>query len=318
MKNIDCEISAMKISVVIPVFKSSQSLFKIAEELQTLGEDSLYQFEIIFVNDSPFWPETVCALEELKSAYPEIIVLQLRRNQGQHLALLVGLKHASGEFVVTMDDDLQHPISEIPKLVNAISGDSRLDAVFAVPKYKEKKHTLWRNVGSYVLNKIDVWFLRKPEGLIKSAYKIMRLDIAKILVEHHNAMPSISSLILNETQNVINIKVRHDVRAYGKGNYTLSKLINLSFNNIIHYSSLPLRFLGMIGIAGFMLSLLYMIAVLVQRVFLGTSVPGYASIVLLISFFGGLNLLGFGIVGEYLLRIIREQQKPDLESLIKL
>lgn len=307
----------LKISIVIPVYKSSESLVQIALQLDDLRKEKSYDLDVVFVNDSPFCRETCNVLKDLNDSKNFIKVLTLRKNMGQHLALLVGLKYASGDYVVTMDDDLQHPVSEIPKLVEALCRDDSIDAVFAVPRYRDKKHALWRNVGSFVLNKIDIWFLKKPNGLVKSAFKIMRKEIAENLVSHYNAMPSISSLIINETQNIININVKHDERRFGKGNYSLAQLLNLTANNIVHYSSLPLRFLGFSGIITFLVSALFVCIVFVKRVFLGISIPGYASTVLLIAFFGGMNLLGVGIIGEYLIRIIKEQQKPMLDELIR-
>jgi len=216
-----------------------------------------------------------------------------------------------------MDDDLQHPVQEIPKLVNAINAHKHIDAVFAVPRYTMKKHTLWRNIGSFFLNKIDTIFLKKPKGLVKSAFRIMTRDIAKIIVNNFNAMPAVSSLLVNATENIINIEVEHNKREFGKSNYTISKLVSLTFNHILYYSSLPLKSVGIIGFGGFIFSVIFTLQVILKKIFTGIAFPGYASTVALISFFGGLNLFAIGIVGEYLLRIIKEQQKPDLEDLIK-
>lgn len=305
------------ISVIIPVYKSSLSLIKIAEEFEDLKKSRGEKFEVIFVNDSPGCSETCDSLKYIAKKHPFVKVIFLRKNRGQHIALLVGMKHAGGDFVINMDDDLQHPVKEIPKLIDAINSDPDIDAVFAVPGYKNKKHSLWRNTGSFILNKIDTYFLKKPKGLTKSAFKIVRKDVVEAIVENHNAMPSISSLIVDVTHRIKNISVEHNKREYNQSSYTLSKLIGLSLNNIIHYSSLPLKLVGFVGFVGFGLSAFFIIFTLVKKIFFGIDFPGYASTVSLISFFGGLNLLALGLIGEYLIRIIKEQQKVKLDNFIK-
>ncbi|MBN1926637.1 MAG: glycosyltransferase [Prolixibacteraceae bacterium] len=306
-----------KYSIVIPVFKSSESLIELSEQVSLLQKELDSTIELIFVNDSPFHAQTTKTLSEISGRYKNVIVLTFRKNQGQHVALLAGISHATGKYVITMDDDLQHPVSEIPRLIAAMDEDDQIDAIFALPPYKQKKHKLWRNFSSYLMNRIDTLFLKKPKGIMKSAFRIMTLDIAKSIVKNRNAMPSVSSLIINSTHNIQNIKVKHAERLYGKSNYSLGKMLHLALNNMIHYSSLPLKWVGFTGGLGFAFSLVYILITVIRKLFWGIHFPGYASTVTLISFFGGLNLLALGIIGEYLIRIIKEQQKPDLEDLIR-
>ncbi|MFW5983391.1 MAG: glycosyltransferase [bacterium] len=308
----------MLTSIVIPVYKSTTSLEILARQVNELQAQTDYTFEIIFVNDSPFFHDTCLMLSKVGEQYDNVKVITLRKNQGQHMALLVGMTRATGDYIITMDDDLQHPVSEIPKLIEAITENKDVEAVFGVPEnYTHKKHAFWRNVGSSLLNKIDKWFLKKPKGLIKSPFRIITKDLAKTIINNSNAMPAVSSLIIKATNNIINLKVHHNSREYGHSNYSLNNLIRLTFNNIIQYSSLPLKLIGLIGIIGFLFSLIFILIILIRKIFIGIDYPGYASTVSLISFFGGLNLLAIGIIGEYLIRIIREQQKPDLPDLIK-
>ncbi len=304
-------------SVVIPVFKSTNSLGMIVSELNAINAEKGFQFEIIFVNDSPFFLDTGVFLERLKKKYNNIKVLTLRKNQGQHIATLVGLSQASGDYIITMDDDLQHPVQEIPKMINAMHSNSHTEGIFAIPNYRERKHSLWRSAGSYVFKKIDLIFLDKPKGLVLSSFRIMTKDLANATVNSYNAMPAVSSLMLNCSNNLKNIKVEHNSREFGKTNYTFPKLMTLAINGILYYSSLPLRILGVIGIMGFLGSMLFIFSIVIRKLMIDIDFPGYASTVSLISFFGGLNLFAFGIIGEYLIRIIREQQKPKLADLVK-
>lgn len=307
----------LKFSIIIPVYKSTKSLEIIAEAFRKLQEEQDYIFEIIFVNDSPSALETSQTLEKLKKSYSNIKIYNLRKNQGQHIATLVGMSKATGDYIITMDDDLQHPVEEVPKLIYSITSNPDLDGVFGIPNYLERKHSIWRSTGSYILKKIDLVFLNKPKGLVLSSFRIMNEALAKNVTENYNAMPAISSLMVNATSNLKNVKIEHNSREYGKTNYTFYKLFNLALNSILYYSSLPLKILGIVGFLVFLLSILFIIIIFFQKLFNDIEFPGYASIVSLISFFGGLNLLALGLIGEYLIRIIKEQQKTKLEDLIK-
>jgi polyisoprenyl-phosphate glycosyltransferase len=309
--------SQFKYSVVVPVYKSTQSLLIMTEQLNSLVKESKFNFEVIYVNDSPFYLDTKNVLKQIEEQYSFVKVLTLRKNLGQHLATLAGILKSKGDYVITMDDDLQHPVSEIPNLIFKLKEDYQTDAVFGIPNYSERKHSLWRSVGSYVVKKMDLIFLNKPEGLMLSSFRIMTRDLADILIETHNAMPSISSLMVNATNELKNVKVQHHSREFGTTNYTLPKLINLTFNGILYYSSIPLRILGVVGFAVFILSIIFIIFIIIQKLFNGIEFPGYASTVSLISFFGGLNLFALGIIGEYLIRVIKEQKKLNLEHFIK-
>ncbi len=304
-------------SIVIPVFKSTKSLEMIILDLNRIHAKKGFQFEIIFVNDSPFFIDTVVFLERLKREYENIKVITLRKNQGQHIATLIGLSQASGDHIITMDDDLQHPVHEIPKLIDAMHSKPHPEGIFAIPNYRERKHSFWRSAGSYIFKKIDLIFLKKPKGLVLSSFRIMTKDLADATVKNYNAMPAVSSLMLNCSNNLRNIKVEHNSREFGRTNYTFPKLMTLAINGILYYSSLPLRIIGVVGIIGFLGSMLFIASIVIRKLFIDIDFPGYASTVSLISFFGGLNLLAFGIIGEYLIRIIREQQKPKLEDLVK-
>lgn len=307
----------MLLSIIIPVYKSSKSLIGISDQLHWLKKDNSYNMEIIFVNDSPFFLETNKALKELEDSSKIIKVITMRKNVGQHMALLVGINNSSGDFVVTMDDDLQHPVEEIPKLLETLLENSETEAIFAIPDPALRKHNIWRNFGSSILNRIDVVFLEKPKGLIKSSFKIFTRELADIVVMNSNASPSLSSLIIDSTFRIKNVVVAHNERGYGRSNYNFSRLLNLALNNLLHYSSIPLKLIGIIGILGLLISFIFILFILYKKIFYEIDFPGYSSTIILVSLFGGLNLFASGVIGEYLIRIIKEQQKKDLKTLIK-
>lgn len=304
-------------SIIIPVYKSTKSLEIITSEINNLEKEENFNFEIIFVNDSPFFVDTQAILNNLREKYSNVKVVNLRKNQGQHIATLAGMSLATGDFIITMDDDLQHPVKEIPKLIKSIHSNPNIEGIFALANYRDKKHNLWRTLGSYILKKIDIIFLEKPKGLVLSSFRIMTKELAIATVNSYNAMPSVSSLMVNCSDNLKNIKVEHNHREFGRTNYTLSKLMTLAINSILYYSSLPLRILGIVGIVGFLGSMVFTFSIIIRKLMIDIDFPGYASTVSLISFFGGLNLFAFGIIGEYLIRIIKEQQKKNLEDIIR-
>jgi glycosyltransferase involved in cell wall biosynthesis len=135
----------MKISIVIPVYKSSESLIEIFNQVDSFFSKNEMDYEIVFVNDSPTFELTKRTLKELKEKSKNVKVLQNRKNIGQQLTLLVGLSHSTGDYVITIDDDLQHPVEEFSKLIDEIIR-MECDAIFAVPKYSDKKHSIWRNL----------------------------------------------------------------------------------------------------------------------------------------------------------------------------
>ena len=304
------------ISIVIPVYKSSDSLIILKKQLDKLFIDLDYEYEIIFVNDSPREIKTAKVLEKIKKEDQLNIVkiIRMNRNMGQQYALLCGISKAKGDYIITMDDDLQHPVSEIPKLIIAIE-DKQVDLIFANPKYKDKRHNLFRNIGSWMVNKIDDIFMPQKPDVTIGAFRIFNSKIIPTVLNSYSSYPSLSNLLINSSNAIINMEVKHQSREFGKSNYTTKTLISLALDNLINYTSLPLALLGFLGVICFIASGIFIISIAIQRIFFSISMPGYASTVILISFFGSLNLLGIGIIGEYLIRIIREQHKPKLETL---
>lgn len=306
----------IEFSIIIPVYKSTTSLEILAQELKLLFTGLKRTYEVLFINDSPFNFPTCSTLEKIEKQFaPHVKEIRLRKNYGQQMALLVGFSRALGNYIITMDDDLQHPVSEIPKLIDTIEKNTNIDAVFAIPPYIRKKHSLWRNLGSWLLAKLEELFIDKPKGLVKSSFRIIKKDIINFIVKNYSASPASSTLVIMATDNIVNITINHEPRKYDRSHYSFSKLLTLTLNNIVQYTSLPLALLGIMGTLVFIFSMLFIIWILIRKLFLSISFPGYTSTVILISFFGGLNLFGIGIIGEYLLRIIKEQRKPKLDDL---
>ncbi|MBD2133197.1 glycosyltransferase [Sphaerospermopsis sp. FACHB-1094] len=306
------------ISIVIPVYKSTQSLYTIRQQVTDIFNSLNYQVEIVFVNDSPFFKPTCEVLEELTQQYPSLVrEIRLRKNNGQQFAVLIGIKQARGRFIITMDDDLQHSVAEIPNLIYAMENNPDIDAFFAIAPYSKKKHSLIRNLGSWMISKIDDITLDRPQGLRKSSFRILKADIVNYITNYYTASPTVSRLVIQATRNIQNIQVSHHSRKFGRSHYSYAKLVELTFNDIVYHTSLPLAFIGAVGLISFIFSALFIAYTIGIKLLHGVSIPGYTTQVVLISFFGGMTLLGIGIIGEYLVRITKEMYKPKLEDLVQ-
>lgn len=288
------------ISAVVPVYNSEKSVGKVVDRLITTFNlmDEVTSYEIILVNDgSRDDSEDVCRELAKKET---VVFLNLTKNFGQHHALMAGYRHSKGDYIVKVDDDLQIIPEEIPKLYNHLIVNNH-DVVFG--KFIKKGHDGFRNFGSYVNNLMASWLLDKPKNIKVSSFYIMRRYVVDGIAEYSNPYPYIAGLIFKVTDNIGNIEVLHSEREDGSSNYTFIKLLKLWFNGFTNFSVKPLRITTVIGMilssVGFILSIL-----LVVRKFLNQDVQlGWTSTIALIVFFGGIQLISIGMLGEYIGRI---------------
>ena len=293
----DCDLS-----IVIPVYNSTASLEEIVSRCEKVFEDYRLSFEIIFVNDASPNPQVSSIIRELVNRYTFIRGFDLLKNAGQFNATICGMSYAVGKYIVTMDDDLQHCPEDIIVLYQYICHHSEVDVVVGIGK--EKKHSLVRNIGSCLINRLDVYMLGKPADFQSGSFRIMRKEFADILLACKGHNPILGPLIIKNTKRLVNVVVEHRERNEGKSGYNLVKIIRTTRDNVIGYSSLPLRILGIVGVITFISSIIYSLFVILQKLLYQITVPGYASIVILVSFMGGMLMLGMGIIGEYLIKIL--------------
>jgi dolichol-phosphate mannosyltransferase/undecaprenyl-phosphate 4-deoxy-4-formamido-L-arabinose transferase len=287
-------------SVVIPVYGSAGILpelyRRITAVMKSLGKD----YEIIFVEDCGLdnaWQ----VLQKLAASDESVIAVQLMRNSGQSSATLCGLANSCGELVFTMDDDLQHPPEEIPKLLQTLNDDA--DVVMGVPV--DKKHHWFRRFGSTLLQDINSYLVGNDRNLRFSSFRLMRRSVVNGLLELRTISPALGLMINSITHRIINVDVQHAPRNQGHSSYTLHRLVSLTMNNIIGYSMLPLRVLAILGVMGVILCVIFSAVLLVRYLMGGISVPGWTTIVLLQVLFSSFSFFAFAILGEYLLRILQ-------------
>ena len=293
-------MTAPTYSVVIPCYRSAEILPALFARLAAQFDSMDATWELICVDDnSP--DDTAAVIRTAHTRDPRIKLVRHSTNHGQHQALLTGFRYATGELIVTMDDDLQHPPEQIPQLVDAL-GDN--DVVIAAPALRN--HAAYKNLGSALMG----WTLRAvfkpPPGYVASAFRLLRAPIAKELANRQTAFPYVSGMILRTTSKVTNVFVRHDARALGTSNYTLPKLLRLASNLIINYTKLPLQLMVAIGVGISIISFGFMLHIGYASLFVRDYQPGWPSLVMIMSFFGGLNLLALAMIGEYLSRLLDE------------
>jgi glycosyltransferase involved in cell wall biosynthesis len=308
-KRIHEEQAAIELSVVIPCFRSAAVMPDLLFQLDQILKELACKCEVILVDDCS--PDNLrqVAMQELEK-YPNLHYVELMFNVGQFRALMCGLAKSKGQFVVTMDDDLQHPPSEIKKLYSFLHDHPELDAVFG--QYEQKKHSWIRNLGSLLKTKIHIHTFRQPPGLFMSAFRCLRRPLVDALLTNRTHYPVLGPLILSTTRRIKNVTVIHHERRHGRSGYNFFRLISATLDNILSFSSLPLKVISGFGICisffSFLLGLIYFGIYFVQD----SGVLGWTSLFLAINFYGGILLLALGIIGEYLVRIFGESKGQPL------
>lgn len=291
----------MKFSIVIPVYNSSKSLeelcFRIDATFAQMGET----YEIIMVDDGSLdnsWE----LMNQIQQINPNVKIIQLMKNFGQHNAILCGLNHVTGDYIIGMDDDLQHPPEEIPKLVNKI-----LEGYdFVVGSVEKNKDAFFRRFGSLMIRYLTNSIFKTSRPLKLSSFRIMTRALCDQVKEYRTPYPFINGIVLSMTANVTNVPFKRDKRKYGKTNYNILKLLRLAFNLIINYTSIPLNLIAMIGFIVSVSSFLFGIYVILKKLIVGVPVEGWTSVVVLLAFFNGILITFLSLLGEYVVRIVGE------------
>jgi len=286
------------ISIIIPVYNSTLSLDKLAEGINDVFKEINFEHEIIFVDDASPNADTWETLKKLNNKYPEIKCLRLTRNFGQHAATLCGIKNATGDYILTMDDDCQHSPEDIQKLLEHCSHD------IVIAKFKEKKHSFFKRITSNLKGYFDCKIIGKPKNIKLSSFRLIKSSIAECMFLINTPYPFIPALLFYVSKDVVNVEVTHYSRLQGNTNYTLIKMIQIFSNLMINNSSLLLRYIGYMGLTSAIVSSILIITLVVNKLSGGPSVEGWTSIMLTILFFGGMTLSSLGIIGEYLIRLV--------------
>ena len=288
-----------KVSFVIPCYRSEGTLASVVEEIQKKMESMPnYAYDIFLVNDcSP--DGTIDVIRKLCRENENIRGIDFARNFGQHSALMAGLRHSDGDYVVCLDDDGQTPADEVDKLLAGL--EEGYDAVYA--RYDHKRHSGFRNFGSRVNERMLRMMLGKPKELYISSYFAVKRFVVEDMVKYENSYPYVIGLVLRATRNISNVTVCHRERRAGVSGYNLGKLLGLWLNGFTAFSVKPLRIATAIGGISAGAGFLYGIYTIIKR-FINPDVPmGFSALMAALVFFGGMIMLMLGLIGEYIGRI---------------
>ncbi|MCA9040487.1 MAG: glycosyltransferase family 2 protein [Planctomycetaceae bacterium] len=293
-------------SVVIPCYRSHAWLGQLVERLEQVFHKIGESFEIILVNDaSP--DQTWTTIAHLATEHNSVHGIDLLFNVGQFRATLCGMEQARGRYVLTMDDDLQHPPEEIPLLINKMQQSPDCDCVIGA--FPTPQQSAWRRWGSRFSQKLNAWFYGKPPELKLSAFRLMTRITAAAICAHGTIRPVIGPLLLKCTKRIVNVDVRHDPRPSGQSGYSLSKLVRAVIDYIVAGTTVPLKFFSALGLFVSSISCLLICYYLVMYLANEIREPGFTTLVLLVTFFGGTILLAVGTLGEYVIRVVQETSK---------
>lgn len=301
--------SGCALSIVVPVYRSAQILPQLVEQIyaEMCKEGLSVNFELLLVNDAST-DNSWQVIRSLADTHSFIKGISLRRNFGQHNAIMAGLNYAGGDFVVLMDDDLQHPPRAIGDIVRTLS--EGYDVCYT--KYMNRQHAWWKKLGSRFNDWVATRLLGKPKGLYLSSFKGLRREVVAEIVKYDGPYAYIDGLILDVTRSIATIDIEHQARYKGDGNYDLFRSLSLWMKMVTSFSVLPLRLASYAGFAFAALSLVMMLFVFVQKLLHPEAPKGWASLVATVLFIGGIQTLCIGMVGEYLGRTyLKLNRKPQ-------
>lgn len=286
------------LSIIIPVYNGALTIGILVDEIVKLNIPGLV--EIILIDDgSKDKSHAVCKKIAQTSPLP-ITLIEHSKNYGEHNSIMSGLRIAKGELIITMDDDLQNPPSEVIKLYKYAKRHD-YDVVYSY--FQKKEDALWRNIGSWFANKIADLVIDKPDDLYLSSFRCIKQFIATEITRYSGPYPYVDGLIFQVTNNVGKVLVKHLPRSNGSSNYTLPRLLKLWMSILLNYSVLPLRIGTLLGFLMSAFGTVAIIFVLIDYFVYGVKAPGWASLMLLFLLFSGVQMVMLGLLGEYVGRI---------------
>lgn len=291
-------------SIVIPCYRSGAWLEELVTRLELTMAAHGGSYEILLVNDASPDDLTWRAIQRLADQLPTVCGFDLMHNTGQFRATVCGLEHARGEIVVLMDDDLQHQPEDIPALIHALENEPDFDCAMA--RFPVKHHRWHRRLGSRFASWLFSKLFGKPRHLSTTSFRAVRRELAEAICAHRTMNPTIGPLLYQTTARIKNVTLQHQPRPLGRSGYNLAKLIAVVWNAFFSASTFPLRVVAFLGICssaiGAVLGCYYLTLYLIGQ----TRVPGFTTLALLLTFFGGMSLFGIGLLGEYQFQILQE------------
>ena len=300
----------MILSIVIPVYNSEDILDELINQItsEIRKKINLFEdYEIILVNDKSAdssWKK----IKEIANNQKNVIGINLSKNFGQHNALMAGIKNSRGDFLITMDDDLQHPPNYIMEIINKLN--QGFDVCYT--KYENNKYSFFKKLGSAINDKVANIVLDKPKNIYLSSYRGIKRNIINELKKFDGPYVYLDGIILNVTSNIGSINIKHNKRLKGNSGYSFKKLFSLWLKVFTNSSIFPLRMASVTGFIITIVSLFFAVLLIIFKIKNPEIPQGWTSVATFIFFFSGVQLLALGIIGEYIGRIfINLNQKPQ-------
>jgi glycosyltransferase involved in cell wall biosynthesis len=294
------------LSILVPVYNSSQTLPNLAERILPVATSLGFPFELILVNDGSS-DDSWNTIRRLATRYASIRGISMMRNYGQHNALLAGLRVARYATTVTLDDDLQHPPEELPKLIEKLHDG--FDVIYGAPE--RRTHGFFRNLASVVTKLTLQNAMGAASARHVSAFRAFKTDLRRAFSTFQGPFVSLDVLLTWGTANFGFVLVKHDERRIGRSSYTMWKLIRHALNMMTGFSVLPLQLASVIGFAFSFWGVAVLAYVLLRFMFYGSTVAGFPFLASIIAIFSGAQLFALGILGEYMARIhFRSLDRP--------
>lgn len=284
-----------EVSIIIPTYNGEYTIDKLYKELSEVLKINLISYEIIFIDDSSK-DNSFKIINNICKKDKSVKGILLSKNYGQHNAIYCGIQNSNGKFIITMDDDLQHPSNEIPKVIKFLK--SGYDVVYAIPKIH--KHNFFRNFFSKLTKKIISVMMKNRQAENINSFRFFKSKLIKQFKNIHNSHVNIDSLLFWSTNNFGSIKVNHRERKLGKSGYTFFKLITHTLNLITSFSSLPLKIITFFGLFVSLIGFILLAQIFYSYLLYGSQVKGFYFTATIIIIFSGVQLLTLGIMGEYI------------------
>lgn len=294
------------VSVVIPVYGSATILPELVRRLHEallplFGDDG---YEVVLVHDCG--PDDAWrVIETLAQQRPWLRGLDLRKNAGQHNAIMAGLAVAAGRYIVTMDDDLQHDPADVPRIVSML--EQGYDLCYA--HFEDRQHPLWKRLGSWFNDVVAQRLLGKPAGLYLSPFRGMHRDLRTQALRYEGPFVYLDGLLLQSTNKIATITVQHHARSDGRSGYSLRKSVSLWLQMATSFSVMPLRMVSLAGIVASCVGFFLALVVFTQKLLSPDLAVGWASLIIAILLMGGFQLVALGAIGEYVGRILLSLNK---------
>jgi glycosyltransferase involved in cell wall biosynthesis len=294
------------ISIVIPVYRAAQSLQELHRRLADVFDKSAQAMEVLFIEDCG-GDESWEIIKRISQLDHRVRGMRMSRNYGQHNALLCGIRAARGDIIVTMDDDLQHPPEELPKLLDKL--DEGFDVVYGPPL--QQQHGMLRDLASQITKLALEEAMGAANASHVSALRAFRTQLRDAFEGYRSPTVNIDVLLTWGSTKFAAVPIAHEPRKFGQSGYTAGKLVKHALNMMTGFSSRPLQVASLIGFGFALFGFLILAYVLVRWLLQGSTVPGFAFLACMIAIFSGVQLVAIGIIGEYLARIhFRTMDRP--------